>query len=141
MSASVVLRHRRPRIARALSGSRARWKDLGDQARFYAQSIGSIGQAVSIYRAELLRQIAAIGLGAGSLAVVGGTVAVVAFLNLSTSGAWQVRPTTRCLRSVWKRWRVFLPLPSSTFGWSLRPARLSRSLRRLVPVPPRSWAR
>jgi phospholipid/cholesterol/gamma-HCH transport system permease protein len=42
---------------------------------------------VSIYRAELLRQIAAIGLGAGSLAVVGGTVAVVAFLNLSTSGA------------------------------------------------------
>ncbi|ORA60497.1 ABC transporter permease [Mycolicibacterium elephantis] len=87
MSTSAVLRQRYPRSARVLSQWRANWRDLGDQARFYGQSISSTVQAATTYRAEVLRQIAAIGLGAGSLAVVGGTVAVVAFLNLSTSAA------------------------------------------------------
>ncbi|WP_275571857.1 ABC transporter permease [Mycolicibacterium vanbaalenii] len=87
MSAGVVFRQRFPGTARSLSQWRAKWRDLGDQARFYGQSISSTVQAATTYRAEVLRQIAAIGLGAGSLAVVGGTVAVVAFLNLSTSAA------------------------------------------------------
>ncbi len=87
MSAGVVFRQRFPGTARSLSQWRANWRDLGDQARFYGQSISSTVQAATTYRAEVLRQIAAIGLGAGSLAVVGGTVAVVAFLNLSTSAA------------------------------------------------------
>lgn len=87
MSASLVFRQRFPWTARFLRWWRTGWQHLGEQARFYGQTVGSIADAVINYRAEVLRQIAVISLGAGSLAVIGGTVAVVAFLNLSTSGA------------------------------------------------------
>ena len=40
--------------------------------------------AVVHYRTELLRLIAQMGLGTGALAVIGGTVAIVGFLTLST---------------------------------------------------------
>lgn len=36
------------------------------------------------YRTELIRLIATMGLGAGALAVVGGTVAIVGFLTMTT---------------------------------------------------------
>lgn len=87
MSASLVFRQKFPRIAGSLSRRRASWQQLGQQARFYGKTISSTADAIINYRAEVLRQTAAISLGTGSLAVVGGTVAVVAFLNLSTSGA------------------------------------------------------
>ena len=60
------------------------WNRIGSQTRFYAKTLGAIPDAVLHYRTELLRLIAQMGLGAGALAVVGGTVAIVGFLTLTT---------------------------------------------------------
>jgi phospholipid/cholesterol/gamma-HCH transport system permease protein len=76
-----------PRTARAVRTVRSRWFDLGEQARFFGSTIASIKDALTKYQPELLRQIAAMSLGSGALAVVGGTVAVVAFMSMSTSAA------------------------------------------------------
>jgi phospholipid/cholesterol/gamma-HCH transport system permease protein len=59
-------------------------KQLGDQTRFYGQTLKSIADVLVHYRAELFRQIAIMSLGTGALAVIGGTVVIVVFLNLST---------------------------------------------------------
>ena len=42
------------------------------------------GDAVVHYRKEIIRLIAEMGLGAGALAIIGGTVAIVGFLTLAT---------------------------------------------------------
>jgi phospholipid/cholesterol/gamma-HCH transport system permease protein len=60
------------------------WNRIGSQTRFYAKTLGAIPDAVLHYRTELLRLIAQMGLGAGALAVVGGTVAIVGFLTVTT---------------------------------------------------------
>lgn len=87
MSSLVAMRSQFPRTARALGTARARWADLGEQARFYGTAVSSIQHAFTKYKSELLRQIAAMSLGTGALAVVGGTVAVVAFMTMSTAAA------------------------------------------------------
>ena len=60
------------------------WNELGDQTRFYATTLGAIPDAVRHYPGELLRLIAQMGLGTGALAVIGGTVAIVGFLTITT---------------------------------------------------------
>jgi phospholipid/cholesterol/gamma-HCH transport system permease protein len=62
----------------------AGWNRIGGQARFYAKTLAAIPDAVVHYRTELLRLIAQMGLGSGALAVVGGTVAIVGFLTMTT---------------------------------------------------------
>jgi phospholipid/cholesterol/gamma-HCH transport system permease protein len=62
----------------------AGWMRIGAQTRFYAKTLGAIPDAVINYRTELLRLIAQMGLGTGALAVVGGTVAIVGFLTMTT---------------------------------------------------------
>lgn len=73
-----------PRIRRAVHGSLARLRSLGEQTRFFGQAVGSIGEAVTRYPGEVLRLIAQIGIGTGALAVIGGTVVIVSFLTMST---------------------------------------------------------
>jgi phospholipid/cholesterol/gamma-HCH transport system permease protein len=73
-----------PRVRRSLDGLAASWNRIGAQTRFYATTLGAIPEAVTRYRKELLRLIAQMGLGAGALAVVGGTVAIVGFLTMTT---------------------------------------------------------
>jgi len=87
MSMSVILQQRLPRVARGWNTLGATWRQLGEQTRFYGKTIGSLVDVFMHYKGELLRQVAAMSLGTGSLAVIGGTVAVVAFLTMSTSGA------------------------------------------------------
>jgi phospholipid/cholesterol/gamma-HCH transport system permease protein len=88
-SMTAVLRARFPRAfsraaqagstpARLLEGS-------GQMAWFTAQSVMSIPYALQRYRRETLRLIAEIGMGTGAMAVIGGTVAIVAFVTLSGS--------------------------------------------------------
>jgi phospholipid/cholesterol/gamma-HCH transport system permease protein len=60
------------------------WYRLGEQAQFYVKTFTSIGDALTHYRVELVRLIAVMGLGTGALAVIGGTVAIVGFLTLTT---------------------------------------------------------
>lgn len=88
MSASTITHERLPvRVVRTLQAVRSAWFELGERARFFVQTIASIVDVVLYYRGELLRQIAAMSLGTGSLAVIGGTVAVTTFLTMSTGGA------------------------------------------------------
>lgn len=86
MSADVVAAQRFPRVMRGLGSLWSAWRQLGDQTRFYGKTVVSVGDVLIHSRAELLRQVAAMSLGTGALAVIGGTVAVVAFLTMSTGG-------------------------------------------------------
>jgi phospholipid/cholesterol/gamma-HCH transport system permease protein len=52
--------------------------------QFYTKTLASIPDALMHYRKEVLRLIATMGLGTGALAVVGGTVAIVGFLTVTT---------------------------------------------------------
>ena len=73
-----------PRVRRAANNVAAGWNRLGDQTRFYASTLAAIPDALLHYRKEVLRLIAQMGLGTGALAVVGGTVAIVGFLTITT---------------------------------------------------------
>ena len=84
MSTSVIVRQRFPRAVRSLSTLHAGWRQIGDQSRFYGLTLRSIIDVFVHYNSELLRQIAGMSLGRGALAVIGGTVAVITFLNVST---------------------------------------------------------
>lgn len=59
------------------------WNQIGSQAQFYARVIMSIPLAATRYRSELLRLIAEMGLGAGTLAVIGGAVGVFGFVMIA----------------------------------------------------------
>jgi phospholipid/cholesterol/gamma-HCH transport system permease protein len=72
------------RLRRAGQTAAGGWIRLGDQTRFYASTLASIPDALVHYRGEVLRLIAQMGLGTGALAVVGGTVAIVGFLTITT---------------------------------------------------------
>jgi phospholipid/cholesterol/gamma-HCH transport system permease protein len=73
-----------PRLQRTAKSVVGEWKRIGSQAEFYGKTLTSIPDAVVNYRTELWRLIAQMGLGAGALAVVGGTVAIVGFLTITT---------------------------------------------------------
>ena len=60
------------------------WNRMGSQVRFYVSAVAGIPDALINYRSELLRVIAQMGLGAGTLAVIGGTVVIVGFLAMTT---------------------------------------------------------
>ena len=60
-----------------------RWTLSGGWSGSLSSSVGQIVLTLRRYPAETLRLIAQIGMGSGALAVVGGTVAIVAFVTLS----------------------------------------------------------
>jgi phospholipid/cholesterol/gamma-HCH transport system permease protein len=60
------------------------WLRIGTQTQFYTRTLGSIPDALINYRTEVYRLIATMGLGSGALAIVGGTVAIVGFLTMTT---------------------------------------------------------
>src|SRR5271168_1034491 len=73
-----------PRLQRTTNVLVREWNRIGSQMRFYATTLGSIPDAVINYRTELLRLIAAMGLGTAALAMIGGTVVIVGFLTMTT---------------------------------------------------------
>lgn len=82
MSAPSPLHARTRRMARQFNNG---WNRLGEQTQFYAKTMGSIGDVVANYRAELLRAIAQMSLGTGALIMIGGTVVVVGVLVLAAA--------------------------------------------------------
>ncbi|MCW2517147.1 MAG: ABC-type transport system involved in resistance to organic solvent, permease component [Mycobacterium sp.] len=72
------------RLHRVTGGFADGWDRIGAQTHFYAKTLAAIPDAVMNYRTELLRLIAQMGLGTGALAIVGGTVAIVGFLTMTT---------------------------------------------------------
>jgi phospholipid/cholesterol/gamma-HCH transport system permease protein len=57
---------------------------LGGQMRFYVRSLAWTGRTLRRYKREVVRLLAEVSLGSGALAVIGGTVGVIAFLAFFT---------------------------------------------------------
>ena len=73
-----------PRFKATFEGWAKGWNHVGEQTQFFGSTLRSIGDVFLNYRVELVRLIAQMGLGTGALAIVGGTVAIVGFLTIST---------------------------------------------------------
>ncbi|HEY7054397.1 MAG TPA: ABC transporter permease, partial [Mycobacterium sp.] len=64
---------------------------VGDHTMFYGKAIGGTPHAAIHYRREVIRLIAEISMGAGTLAMIGGTVVIVGFLTLAAGGTLAVQ--------------------------------------------------
>ena len=58
--------------------------DLGDQLGFYGRALAWTPRTLRRYKREILRLLAEVTFGTGALAVIGGTVGVIAFLSFFT---------------------------------------------------------
>jgi phospholipid/cholesterol/gamma-HCH transport system permease protein len=58
--------------------------DLGGQLSFYIKSLAWTPRTIRRYKKEILRLLAEVSFGSGALAVIGGTVGVIAFLSFFT---------------------------------------------------------
>lgn len=72
------------RVKRSVDGVVHGWNQVGVQTQFFGRTLLSIGDVFIRYPKELIRLIAQMGLGTGALAIIGGTVAIVGFLTVST---------------------------------------------------------
>ena len=72
------------RVKRGVGSIVDSWNQVGEQTQFFGRTLISIGDVFVRYPKELIRLIAQMGLGAGALAIIGGTVAIVGFLTVST---------------------------------------------------------
>ena len=86
-----VLRATYPRLFREFRRPADFFGRIGDHTRFYIQAIGGVPHAVVRYRKEVIRLIAEISMGAGTLAMIGGTVAIVGFLTMAAGGTLAVQ--------------------------------------------------
>ena len=72
------------RVRRGVGSIVDGWNQVGEQTQFFGRTLVSIGDVFIRYPKELIRLIAQMGLGTGALAIIGGTVAIVGFLTVST---------------------------------------------------------
>ena len=84
MSIKVTVQQRFPRLARSSKNWHAGWTRIGEQTQFYGRTLASAVDVLVHYKTELVRLVAAMSLGTGALAVIGGTVVIVGFLTIST---------------------------------------------------------
>ena len=64
---------------------------IGDHTVFYGQALAGIPFAITRYGREIVRLVAEISMGAGTLAMIGGTVVIVGFLTLAAGGTLAVQ--------------------------------------------------
>jgi phospholipid/cholesterol/gamma-HCH transport system permease protein len=64
---------------------------IGDQVLFYGKANRGVPHATVHFRKEIIRLIAEISMGAGTLAMIGGTVVIVGFLTLAAGGTLAVQ--------------------------------------------------
>ncbi len=64
---------------------------IGDQVLFYGKALGGTPHATIHFRREIIRLIAEISMGVGTLAMIGGTVVIVGFLTLAAGGTLAVQ--------------------------------------------------
>ena len=91
MGTMTILRTNYPRLFRELRRPVGFFGGIGDQTLFFAKAIAGVPHAVVRYRKEVIRLIAEISMGAGTLAMIGGTVAIVGFLTLAAGGTLAVQ--------------------------------------------------
>ena len=91
MGTLTILRANYPRLFREFGRPVRVFGRIGDHTLFYAKSIAGVPVALVRYRTEIVRLIAEISMGAGTLAMIGGTVAIVGFLTLAAGGTLAVQ--------------------------------------------------
>lgn len=91
MGTMTILRSNFPRLYNYARRPISFFGNLGDHVLFYGEAIASVPPAVLRYRKEVIRLIAEISMGAGTLAMIGGTVAIVGFLTLAAGGTLAVQ--------------------------------------------------
>lgn len=82
---------RHPRLARELRRPVNTLGRIGDHAIFYGRALRSVPHAAFHYRRETIRLVAETSMGAGNLALIGGTVVIVGFLTLATGSTLAVQ--------------------------------------------------
>jgi phospholipid/cholesterol/gamma-HCH transport system permease protein len=91
----VTLRATYPRLTRELERPvatlLATLNRIGDHTLFYGRALAGAPFATTHYRREVVRLIAEISMGAGTLAMIGGTVVIVGFLTLAAGGTLAVQ--------------------------------------------------
>jgi phospholipid/cholesterol/gamma-HCH transport system permease protein len=80
-----------PGLAREINRPIAALGGIGDHVLFYGRSIAGAWFAAIRYRREILRLFAEISMGAGTLAMIGGTVVIVGFLTLAAGGTLAIQ--------------------------------------------------
>src|SRR5690349_5177199 len=91
MGTMTILRSTYPRLTRGVKRPVATLGNIGDHMLFYLKALGGIPHAAVHYRKEIVRLIAEISMGAGTLAMIGGTVVIVGFLTLAAGGTLAVQ--------------------------------------------------
>jgi phospholipid/cholesterol/gamma-HCH transport system permease protein len=90
----VALKATHPRLSRAVDQFQrpvAALGRIGDHTMFYGRAIAGAPHATVHFRREIIRLIAEISMGAGTLAMIGGTVVIVGFLTLAAGGTLAVQ--------------------------------------------------
>jgi phospholipid/cholesterol/gamma-HCH transport system permease protein len=87
----VTLRPVYPRLTRQLQKPVGTLGRIGDQTLFYGKAIAAAPFAVTHYQREIIRLVAEISMGAGTLAMIGGTLVIVGFLTLAAGGTLAVQ--------------------------------------------------
>ncbi|HXA87248.1 MAG TPA: ABC transporter permease [Mycobacterium sp.] len=80
-----------PRLTRQVQKPVGTLSRLGDHTLFYGRAIAGIPFAATHYRREVIRLVAEISMGAGTLAMIGGTLVIVGFLTLAAGGTLAVQ--------------------------------------------------
>ncbi|MGP0080003.1 MAG: ABC transporter permease, partial [Mycobacterium sp.] len=86
----MTLRAVYPRLLRQIDKPVGILSRIGDQTLFYGKAIAGVPFAVRHYRREVIRLVAEISMGAGTLAMIGGTLVIVGFLTLAAGGTLAV---------------------------------------------------
>jgi phospholipid/cholesterol/gamma-HCH transport system permease protein len=87
----VTLKAAYPRLFSHLERPVSTLGGIGNHTLFYCSAIASTPFAAVRYRREVIRLIAEISMGAGTLAMFGGTVVIVGFLTLAAGGTLAVQ--------------------------------------------------
>jgi phospholipid/cholesterol/gamma-HCH transport system permease protein len=86
-----ILRGTYPRVFNGFKRPVSVLARIGDQTVFFGKAIGGTPHAAAHFRKEIIRLIAEISMGAGILAMIGGTLVIVSFLTLATGGTLAVQ--------------------------------------------------
>jgi phospholipid/cholesterol/gamma-HCH transport system permease protein len=87
----VALRAVYPRLTRQLQKPVGTLSRIGDHTLFYGRAIAGAPFAITHYGREIIRLVAEISMGAGTLAMIGGTLVIVGFLTLAAGGTLAVQ--------------------------------------------------
>lgn len=88
---SVAVNSVYPRLIREVKRPVNALARIGDSTLFFGRALAGTPFAVTHYRREIIRLIAEISMGAGTLAMIGGTVVIVGFLTLAAGGTLAVQ--------------------------------------------------